>query len=91
VLVFKNQTTMKKHSPHKNAIYIDSEALKMVNYSEDKHILEAQFLNGGKYRYKSVPATIWQEFVTVINAGLSVGAYFNKKIKPYYECEEITA
>src|SRR5690348_10929089 len=77
--------TMKKHLPHKNAIYIDSEALKMVNYSEDKHILEAQFINNRKYWYKAVPETIWQEFVTVIKAGLSIGAYFNKKIKPYYE------
>ena len=83
--------TMKKHLSHKNAIYIGSEALKMVNYSKDKHILEAQFINNRKYWYKAVPATIWQEFVTVIKAGLSVGAYFNKKIKPYYECKEITA
>jgi hypothetical protein len=82
---------MKKHLPHKTAIYVDSDALKMVNYSENKRILEAQFINNRKYRYRAVPATIWQEFVTVIKAGLSVGAYFNKNIKPHYECEEITA
>ena len=78
---------MKRKISHKNAIYVDSEALKMVNYSQDNHVLEAEFTNDRKYRYKSVPEAIWQEFVTVIKAGLSVGAYFNKKIKPFYECK----
>ena len=87
---FEN-TGMKKKASHRNTIYLDSEALKMVNYSEDKHILEAEFTNDRKYRYKSVPETIWQEFLTVIKAGLSAGAFFNKKIKPVYECEEIVA
>jgi hypothetical protein len=82
---------MKKHLSHKNAIYLDSEAIEMVNYSENKHILEAKFTNHKKYWYKNVPATIWQEFVTVIKAGLSAGAYFNRKIKPVYEFEEVTA
>ena len=81
---------MKKHPSHKNAIYLDSEALEMVNYFEHKHILEAKFANNKKYWYKNVPETIWQEFVTVINAGLSAGAYFNKKIKPFYEYKEVT-
>jgi hypothetical protein len=82
---------MKSKLTHKNAIYLDSDALKMVNYSKDKHILEAEFYNDRIYRYKSVPESIWQEFLTVIKAGLSVAAYFNKKIKPVYEFEEVSA
>ena len=80
---------MKKKLPHKNAIYLDSEALKMVNYSEDDCILEARFDDDRTYWYKSVPKKIWQEFLTVIHAGLSVCAFLNKKIKPFYDCIEV--
>ena len=89
--IMKTYYKMKKHLSHKNVIYLDSEALEMVNYSENKHILEAKFTNHKKYWYKNVPETIWQEFVTVIKAGLSAGAYFNRKIKAVYEFEEVTA
>ena len=80
---------MKKLS-HKNAIYLESEALKMINYSEHDNILEAKFTNDRTYLYKSVPKRIWEEFLTVINADLSAGAFINKKIKPYYECVEVS-
>ena len=81
---------MKKKLSHKNAIYLDSEALKMINYSEDDCILEAKFNNDRTYWYKSVPKKIWQEFLTVIHADLSAGAFLNKKIKPYYDWDEIS-
>ena len=45
--------------------------------------------NDRTYWYKSVPKKIWQEFLTVINADLSAGAFLNKKIKPFYDCIEI--
>lgn len=80
---------MKKKLPHKNAIYLDCEELKMVNYSEDDCILEAKFNNDRTYWFKSVPKKIWQEFLTVMNADLSVGAFINRKIKPFYDCIEI--
>jgi hypothetical protein len=33
---------MKKLPPHK-CIYLESDALKMINYDEDEHILEGDF------------------------------------------------
>ena len=80
---------MKKKLPPKNAIYLDTEALRMVNYSEDDVILEAKFDDDHTYWYKSVPRRIWQEFLTVIHADLSAAAFLNKKIKPFYDCIEI--
>ena len=80
---------MSKKLPHKNAIYLDAEALKMVNYSEDDCILEAKFDDNHTYWYKSVPKKIWQEFLTVIHADLSVAAFLNKKIKPFYDCIQV--
>ena len=80
---------MKKKLSHKNAIYLESEALKMVNYSEDDCILEAKFTNDRTYLYKSVPKKIWQELLTVIHADLSAGAFFNRKIKPFYDFVQI--
>ncbi|MEP6466878.1 MAG: hypothetical protein ABJB05_11270 [Parafilimonas sp.] len=42
---------MKKLS-HKNTVYLNSEALKMINYNEAKHILEATFYNDRIYQTK---------------------------------------
>jgi len=39
-----------------------------------------KFRNNHTYWYKSVPKKIWQEFLVVIHADLSAGAFFNKKI-----------
>lgn len=80
---------MKKLS-HKTAIYLKSEALKMINYSDEKQILEATFNNDRTYQYLHVPVNIWLEFLNTIKAGDSAGAFINQHIKPFYECVEIT-
>ena len=75
---------------HTNAVYLDSQALKMINYDEDEHVLEATFNNNRTYHYKKVPQTIWSHFLNAIYRGASAGAFINKEIKPFYECVEIT-
>ncbi|HEX5151840.1 MAG TPA: KTSC domain-containing protein [Parafilimonas sp.] len=75
---------------HTNAIYLDSTALKMINYDEDALILEATFANDEIYWYLNVPVNIWTDFLNVIYSGASAGAFINKEIKPFYECIKIT-
>jgi len=78
-----------KRLSHKTAIYLDSEALKMVNYSEKEETLEATFNNGRTYHYLKVPKTLWKNFVAVIKSGESAGAFINQQIKPFYKVIEI--
>lgn len=80
---------MKKLSS-KNAIWLQSEALKMINYDEDKHILEAKFNNDRIYQYMQVSKNEWKDFLAVIYSGASAGAFINKEIKPFHKCVEIT-
>lgn len=75
---------------HNNAIYLDSEALKMINYDEDEHILEATFNNNRTYQYMQVSNSIWTDFLAAIYSGASAGAFINKEIKPYYKCIEVS-
>jgi len=75
---------------HTNAIYLESDALKMINYDKDEHILEATFTNDETYRYINVPSNIWADFLNVIYSGASAGAFINKQIKPFYKCIKIT-
>ena len=79
-----------KKLPHINAIFLDSQALKMINYDEEKQILEATFNNDRTYQYKKIPGSLWKDFLKIIYMGASAGAFINKEIKPFYECSEIT-
>lgn len=75
---------------HSNAIYLDSAALKMINYDEDKHIMEATFNNNRTYQYLQISNYLWMDFLAAIYSGASAGAFINKKIKPFYKCVEVT-
>jgi len=79
---------MKKLS-HTNAIYLDQQALKMINYDEDEHTLVATFNNDRTYQYKKVPNLIWLDFLKAMYKGVP-GTFINKEIKPFYECVEIS-
>ncbi len=79
-----------KSLSHKNTIHLTSEALKAVNYSKEKQILEATFNNDRTYQYLRVPKKIWKDFLTIIKSGESAGTYINQKIKPFFDCVEIT-
>lgn len=79
-----------KRLSHKTAIYLHSEALKMINYSGEKHILEATFNNNRTYQYLHVPKNKWTAFLEVIQSGKSAGAFINQQIKPFYDWVEIS-
>lgn len=78
-----------KQLSHKNAVYLHSQALKMINYDKRKHILEATFNNDRIYHYTNVPHKIWKQFLEIIDDGESAGAFINQRIKPFYECVEV--
>ena len=80
---------MVKKLSHKNVVYLNSEALKMINYDESKNILEATFNNDRVYQYLNVPLAVWMDFLAVIRSGNSAGAFINQAIKPLYRCIEI--
>jgi KTSC domain len=74
-----------KRISKKNAVYLNSEALKMINYDKGKNVLEAMFTNGITYQYLDVPESIWADFLTVIYSGKSAGTFINTKIKPFFK------
>jgi len=83
------RTYMMKRLSHKNAVYLTSDALKMINYDADKRVLEATFNNDRTYQYKNVTKKVWKDFLAVIRSGNSAGAFINQHIKPFYDCVEI--
>jgi hypothetical protein len=61
-----------------------------INYSDSREILEVAFKETGKvYHYFHVPPDVWEEYRTEIKLNRSSGKYYNKKIRPVYEYEEI--
>jgi hypothetical protein len=79
-----------KSNFQKNAIHLNSSALKVLYYNEDKHMLTATFNNDRTYHYINVPKKLWKEFLSVIDSGKSAGAFINKHVKPFYKSVEIT-
>jgi hypothetical protein len=75
---------------HKNAVYLQSEALKMVNYDAAKQVLEATFNGDRIYQYENVSEKVWENFLDIIQKGESAGAFINQHIKPFYKCDEVT-
>jgi hypothetical protein len=74
----------------KNALGLNSSALKALRYNESKHVLTATFNNDRTYCYLDVPQKLWKDFLAVIYSGESAGAFMNKHIKPFYKGIEIT-
>ena len=79
-----------KRLSHTNAVYLNSEALKMINYDETRHVLEATFNNNRIYQYKDVPENVWKDFLHAIHSDKSAGAFINQQIKPFYKGIEIS-
>jgi hypothetical protein len=64
--------------------HVKSEAVRSIGYDEGEWVLQVRFNNGKLYNYFRVPP---HEFHSLRSAE-SIGAYLNREIKPYYECEE---
>ena len=68
----------------------DSGTTVYINYSYALNILEVQYTGSTKiYHYKEVKPELWEEYKSVIESGGSSGVFVNKKIKPFFEVEEI--
>ena len=61
---------------------VDSSSIDLVGYDEETQELYIQFSSGSTYVYDAVSAYTFDEF---LNAP-SKGSYFNREIKPNYQC-----
>ncbi len=64
---------------------VESSVIVAVGYDDSASILEVVFRTGRTYRYFRVPAS---EYDALVNAE-SVGAYFNREIRPRYKGVEV--
>lgn len=64
----------------------DSTCFSAIGYSKADEIFYCRFLDSGsEYIYLDVPYSVYKELMVAD----SKGGYFNKQIKPYYECLKI--
>jgi hypothetical protein len=64
---------------------VKSASLHSVGYDRRRHLLECEFRQGRIYQYFDVPAAAHRD---LLNAR-SIGAYFNRHIKPAYRCRRV--
>jgi len=67
-------------------IHVRSSVIDTVAYSRSKALLEVEFTNGRRYRYRGVPDTVYEELMTAP----SRGHYFLEKIRDVYPAEPIS-
>ena len=65
-------------------IAVDSSLVSAARYSSDA-VLELRFRSGAIYRYSNVPHLLFEELL----AAESLGAYFNRRIRPRFPYEQI--
>lgn len=64
----------------------DSTCFSAIGYSYSDEIFYCQFLEGGsEYIYLNVPPYVYDEIMSAD----SKGGYYNRKIKPYYDCMKL--
>jgi hypothetical protein len=61
---------------------VDSSNIVQVGYDRDSQELFVEFLGGRLYAYSQVSETTYDDFMVAD----SKGSYFNREIKPNYEC-----
>ncbi len=63
---------------------VDSSNLLQIGYEEPTHELYVEFQHGRTYIYSGVPESTFRELMDAD----SKGSYFNREIKPNYECRD---
>jgi hypothetical protein len=66
-------------------IPVRSSVISSVAYSRSKGLLEIEFSNGNRYRYRGVPDTVYEELMTAP----SRGHYFLERIRDAYPAEKL--
>ena len=61
---------------------VDSSNIVAMAHSEKDEVLFVKFKNSSIYAYTSVPPGVYSE----LRKAPSKGIFFNKEIKPYYDC-----
>lgn len=61
-----------------------SSMLKTVGYDDKENCLTVTFANGGTYKYKDVPKTVFNELISAE----SEGKYFLANVKNQFEYEK---
>lgn len=56
-----------------------------MGYDRDLSILEVEFVHGGVYRYRQVPASVHRDFL----AADSLGGYFTDSVRDRYPYERV--
>jgi hypothetical protein len=65
---------------------VDSSVIIAVGYDDGSAILEVVFRTGRTYRYFRVPPAAYRALMHA----KSIGAYFNREIRPRYRGVEVT-
>jgi hypothetical protein len=71
---------------HAKPLRVASSAIASVRYDPATQILEVEFHSGRVYQYFDVAA----EELDALRQADSIGAYFNREIKPRHRVREIT-
>ena len=61
-------------------VYVDSDAINLIEYNSATKELSIKFIRGGVYRYKGVPKKVFEDFAKT----RSKGEYFNRLIRNKY-------
>lgn len=64
---------------------VESSAVASVGYDAVRRTLEIEYAGGAVYRYRGVP----QRTYALLLRADSIGAYVNRRVKPYYRCERV--
>jgi KTSC domain len=64
---------------------VDSSAVESVGYDARSRTLEIKYAGGGVYRYFGVPPRAHE----LLLRAESIGAFVNRRIKPYYRCRRV--
>ncbi len=65
--------------------HVDSSVIVAVGYDDSAGILEVVFRTGRTYRYFRVPESVYDGLLHA----KSIGAYFNRQIRPRYRGMEV--
>lgn len=60
---------------------VDSSNIAAIGYDDELYELFVQYKNGMTYKYKEVPANIYESFLKAE----SKGKFMNEEVKPFYD------
>jgi hypothetical protein len=68
-----------------NFKHVSSRAVRSIDFSSLKNILEVKFITGEVYHYLNVKKKLWNTILGIIKSRESLGAFINQQVKPYHD------